>query len=41
MTVQFVRGPGRIEFRADDPSLTPFAGLAVSGELVRSLGWSI
>jgi hypothetical protein len=38
MTVQFVRGPGRIEFRADDPSLTPFAGLAVSGELVRSLG---
>jgi Transposase DDE domain group 1 len=31
------RGPGRIEFRADDSSLTPYAGLAVSGELCRSL----
>jgi len=31
------RGPGRIVFRADDPSLTPFAGLAISGELARSL----
>jgi hypothetical protein len=31
-------GPGRIEFRADDPSLTPYAGLAVSGELCRSVG---
>jgi len=30
-------GPGRIEFRADDPSLTPYAGLAVSGELCRQL----
>ena len=30
-------GPGRIEFRADDASLTPYAGLAVSGELCRSL----
>jgi hypothetical protein len=29
--------PGRIEFRADDPALTPFAGLAVSGELLRGL----
>jgi len=37
MAVNFVRGPGRIEFRADDPSLTPFAGLAIPGELVRSL----
>lgn len=37
MSIQFVKGPGRIEFRADDPSLTPYAGLAVSGELVRSL----
>jgi hypothetical protein len=37
MSIHFVRGPGRIEFRADDPSLTPYAGLAVSGELVRSL----
>jgi len=37
MAVHFVRGPGRIEFRADDPSLTPYAGLAVSGELVRTL----
>jgi len=31
------RGPGRIEFRADDPSLTPYAGLALSGELCRRL----
>ncbi len=37
MSVHFARGPGRIEFRADDPSLTPYAGLAISGELVRSL----
>jgi hypothetical protein len=37
MAINFVRGPGRIEFRADDPSLTPYAGLAVSGELCRSL----
>ena len=29
--------PGRIEFRADDPSLTPYAGLAVSGEVCRGL----
>ena len=28
---------GRIEFRADDRSLTPFAGLAISGELCRRL----
>lgn len=32
------RGPGRIVFRADDPTLTPFAGLVISGELVRGLG---
>ena len=31
------RGPGRIEFRADDPSLTPYAGLAISGEVCRKL----
>jgi hypothetical protein len=37
MAVKFARGPGRIEFRADDPSLTPYAGLAISGELVRTL----
>ena len=37
MTANSVRGAGRIEFRADDPSLTPYAGLAVSGELCRSL----
>jgi Transposase DDE domain group 1 len=30
--------PGRILVRADDPSLTPYAGLAVSGELARRLG---
>jgi hypothetical protein len=29
--------PGRIVFRADDPSLTPYAGLAISGELLRKL----
>lgn len=28
-------GFGRVEFRADDPTLTPWAGLEVSGELVR------
>jgi hypothetical protein len=28
-------GPGRLEIRADDPSLTPYAGLAIVGELVR------
>jgi hypothetical protein len=28
---------GRIEFRADDPSLTPYAGLAISGALCRRL----
>jgi len=37
MTANSARGAGRIEFRADDPSLTPYAGLAVSGELCRSL----
>jgi hypothetical protein len=37
MIVNPDRGPGRIEFRADDPSLTPYAGLAVSGELCRGL----
>jgi hypothetical protein len=31
------RRPGRITVRADDPSLTPYAGLAVSGELARRL----
>lgn len=31
------RAPGRIIFRADDPSLTPYAGLAISGELLRGL----
>ena len=31
------RRGGRLLIRADDPSLTPFAGLAVSGELARSL----
>jgi Transposase DDE domain group 1 len=37
MAINPGRGPGRIEFRADDPSLTPYAGLAVSGELCRGL----
>lgn len=31
-------GFGRVEFRDDDPSLTPHAGLELSGELVRRLG---
>jgi len=31
-------GPGRLQIRADDRSLTPYAGLAVSGELVRGVG---
>jgi Transposase DDE domain group 1 len=29
------RGPGRLRFRADDPALTPYGGLAVVGELAR------
>ncbi len=37
MSVNGARGPGRIEFRADDRSLTPYAGLAISGELARGL----
>lgn len=37
MAVNPGRGPGRIEFRADDPSLTPYAGLAISGELARAV----
>jgi len=36
--VNGARGPGRLVVRADDPSLTPYAGLAVSGELARRLG---
>ncbi len=31
-------GPGRLEIRADDPALTPHAGLALTGELCRRLG---
>lgn len=31
-------GFGRVEFLADDPSLTPHAGLELSGELVRRVG---
>lgn len=30
-------GPGRLRIRADDPTLTPYAGLALSGELCRRL----
>jgi hypothetical protein len=37
IAVNRARGPGRIEFRADDPTLTPYAGLAISGELCRHL----
>lgn len=32
------KGPGRLQIRADERNLTPYAGLAVSGELVRGLG---
>ena len=31
------RRPGRLVIRADDSSLTPYAGLAISGELARKL----
>src|SRR5665811_1788248 len=31
-------GPGRLDIRADDPALTPHAGLALTGELCRRLG---
>jgi Transposase DDE domain group 1 len=37
MVVNRDRRPGRLVIRADDPSLTPYAGLAISGELVRNL----
>jgi hypothetical protein len=37
MVVNRDRRPGRLVIRADDPSLTPYAGLAVSGELARNL----
>ena len=29
------RGPGRLRFRADDPTLTPYGGLAIVGEFAR------
>src|SRR2546422_6919963 len=38
MVLNGARGPGRLVVRADDPSLTPYGGLAVSGELARRLG---
>jgi len=37
MAVNSPTGPGRLIIRADDPSLTPYAGLAISGELARKL----
>lgn len=37
MAVNAGRRPGRLVIRADDRSLTPYAGLAVSGELARNL----
>jgi len=36
--INAARGPGRLVVRADDRSLTPYAGLAVSGELARRVG---
>jgi Transposase DDE domain group 1 len=38
MAVDGDRRPGRIVVRADERSLTPYAGLAVSGELARRVG---
>jgi Transposase DDE domain group 1 len=38
IVVNAARGRGRLVVRADDPSLTPYAGLAVSGELARRVG---
>src|SRR5919106_2027436 len=38
MVLNGARGLGRIVVRADDPGLTPYAGLAVSGELARRVG---
>jgi Transposase DDE domain group 1 len=38
MVLNGAGGPGRLVVRGDDPSLTPYAGLAVSGELARRLG---
>ncbi|HLH65600.1 MAG TPA: hypothetical protein VKV27_07850 [Solirubrobacteraceae bacterium] len=35
MVINAARGPGRSAFRADDRSLTPYTGLAVSGEVRR------
>lgn len=37
MSLNRATGPGRIVFRADDPSLTAYAGLAIPGELCRKL----
>jgi hypothetical protein len=37
MVVNSPTRPGRLQIRADDPSLTPYAGLAISGELTRKL----
>ena len=36
--VNGARRPGRLIIRADDPTLTPYAGLAISGELAHRLG---
>lgn len=38
MESKSAKGPGRLVIRADDPTLTAHAGLAISGELVRGLG---
>ncbi len=38
MVLNGARGRGRLVVRADDPSLTPYAGLAVVGDLARRLG---
>lgn len=38
MRVKHRPGPGRVEIVADEPNLTPFAGLLVTGEIARRIG---
>ncbi len=38
LRVKHRRGPGRVEIVADEPNLTPFAGLLVTGEIARRTG---
>lgn len=38
LRVKHRRGPGRVVIVADEPNLTPFAGLLVTGEIARRVG---